>query len=194
VFLDEGTWHVRGITRDPTRPTSREWADRGVELVKANLNDVASLEAAFAGSAVIFGVTDFWGITADSKTQELARSTGQPVNVIAYEIEVQQGRNIVDAANATVDTLDRFVLSTLSATKRWSMGKYAHNYYFDAKWESVEYLKTTYTRLAEKSSYLQLALYLTNWKDNPLGRPTRVNPHLQTNCPSGHACLNKGRR
>ncbi|WYZ38081.1 hypothetical protein EsH8_II_001587 [Colletotrichum jinshuiense] len=140
------------------------------------MDDAALLKKAFAGSTVIFGVTDFWGNTRNPKLQERAAATGIPVNVLAFEAEVQQGRNIVDAANATLDTLDRFVLSTLSATKKWTKGKYSHNYHFDAKWEAVEYLKATYPELAKKTSYLQMALYLTNWKGFaalPMGKPEK---------------------
>ncbi|KAM0541179.1 hypothetical protein ACHAPJ_013343 [Fusarium lateritium] len=173
TFLEEGGWHVRGITRDPSKPSSQEWADQGVEIVKGDLNDVASLKVAFAGSTVIFGVTDFWGIVRDPNVQKQAQERGQQVNQLAYDVEVQQGRNIVDAANATVGTLDRFVLSTLSPTKQWSKGKYTHNYHFDAKWEAVKYLRATYPELAEKTSYLQVALYLSNWKDD-LGKPKKL--------------------
>ncbi|KAK6206271.1 hypothetical protein QIS74_13690 [Colletotrichum tabaci] len=176
VFLREGGWHIRGVTRDPSKPSSKVWADKGVELIKGDMDDVALLKKAFAGSNVIFGVTDFWGNTGNPKVQERAAAAGIPVNVLAYDVEVQQGRNIVDAANATLDTLDRFVLSTLSATKKWSKGKYSHNYHFDAKWQAVEYLKATYPELAKKTSYLQMALYLTNWKGStglPMGRPDK---------------------
>ncbi|KAJ5604163.1 hypothetical protein N7537_007119 [Penicillium hordei] len=172
LFVGKADWHVRGITRDPNKPASRAWGDKGVELVTADLNDVASLKTAFAGSTVIFGVTDFWGILADPKVQESAQAKGCPGNVAAYEVEVQQGRNIVDAANATVDTLDRFVLSTLSSTKKWSKGQYTHNLHFDGKWEAVDYLKASYPALAKKTSFLQLALYMTNFK-TPMGGPVK---------------------
>lgn len=150
------------------------------------MDDAALLKKAFAGSNVIFGVTDFWGVTRDPAVQERAKVSGTPLNVLAYQIEVQQGRNIVDAANATLDTLDRFVLSTLSATKKWSKGKYSNNFHFDAKWEAVEYLKGTYPALAEKTSYLQVALYLTNWKEFgavPVGKPVKVSLQLPENLP-----------
>ncbi|KAH9204493.1 hypothetical protein DL95DRAFT_319361 [Leptodontidium sp. 2 PMI_412] len=164
VFLKEGGWRVRGITRDPSKPSSTIWADQGVELITADLEDVASLTKAFAGSTIIFGVTDFWGQISNPKLQAKAQESGRPLNVEAYHGEVQLGRNIVDAANATVDTLDRFVLSTLSPAKKWSKGKYSKNYHFDAKWTAVEYLKETYPELAKKTSYLQVGLYMTNWK------------------------------
>lgn len=173
VFLKEGGWHVRGITRDPSKPSSKLWADQGVELIAADLDDLASLTKAFSGSTVIFGVTDFWGQIGNPKVQAAAQKSGRPVNVEAYDVEVQQGRNIVDAANSTADTLERFVLSTLSATRKWSKGKYTHNYHFDAKWMAVEYLKATYPELAKKSSYLQVGLYMTNWMSSAVTQPTK---------------------
>ncbi|KAJ5208399.1 hypothetical protein N7449_002778 [Penicillium cf. viridicatum] len=174
VYLKEQGWHIRGLTRDPSKPSSQIWADKGVELVKADLNDAASLRTAFAGSNVIFGVTDFWGIVWDPKAQALAELKGQPINELAYEAEVQQARNIIDAANATIGTLDRLVFSTLSHTKKWSQGKYIHNLHFDAKWMGVEYLKATYPALDKKTSYLQVGLYATNWKKGlHMARPTK---------------------
>lgn len=171
------------MTRDPTQPASQIWANKGVEIIKGNMDDASLLKQAFVGSNVIFGVTDFWGITRDPKIQEQAKAAGVPVNALAYDIEVRQGQNIVDAANATIDSLDRFVLSTLSHTKKWSEGKYSHNYHFDAKWMAVEYLKDTYPQLAEKTSYLQVALYLTNWKEFgplPMGKPVKVSLELSS--------------
>ncbi|EGU84375.1 hypothetical protein FOXB_05108 [Fusarium oxysporum f. sp. conglutinans Fo5176] len=174
VFLKEGGWHVRGITRDPSKPSSQEWADKGVELIEGNINDVATLKSAFAGSNVIYGVTDFWGVVYDPKTQALASSTGKTETEIAYEAEKQQACNIADAAYATIETLDRLVFSTLSHTRKWSNGKYTHNLHFDAKWEGVEYLKATYPTLDKKTSYLQVGLYVTNWKKGlQMARPNK---------------------
>lgn len=137
------------------------------------------MRTAFAGSNVIFGVTDFWGVVWDPKAQALAESTGQPINELAYTAEVQQSRNIIDAANSTIGTLDRLVFSTLSHTKKWSQGKYTHNLHFDAKWTGVDYLKATYPALDKKTSYLQVGLYVTNWKKGlHMARPTKVNRKL----------------
>ncbi|CAG1959064.1 unnamed protein product [Fusarium graminearum] len=174
VFLKEEGWHVRGITRDPSKPSSQVWADKGVELVKADINDVATLKPAFAGSNVIFGVTDFWGVAYDPNTKALATSTSRTETEVAYEAEKQQGRNIADAAYDTIETLDRLVFSTLSHTRKWSNGKYTHNLHFDAKWEGVEYLKSTYPTLDKKTSYLQVGLYVTNWKQGlNFARPSK---------------------
>ncbi|KIN00741.1 hypothetical protein OIDMADRAFT_55308 [Oidiodendron maius Zn] len=64
IFTKEGGWHIRGITRDPSKPASQAWADKGVELITADVNDAASLKTAFAESTAIFGVTDFWALWA----------------------------------------------------------------------------------------------------------------------------------
>ncbi|KAJ6001464.1 hypothetical protein N7499_002622 [Penicillium canescens] len=97
LFVGKGDWHVRGLTRNPSRPASRAWGDKGVELVIADLNDVASLKPAFAGSTVIYGVTDFWGIVADSKVQERAQAQ---LTWPLTRLRCKHGRNIVGAANA----------------------------------------------------------------------------------------------
>ncbi|KAH7232882.1 hypothetical protein BKA59DRAFT_496897 [Fusarium tricinctum] len=174
VFLQEGGWHIRGITRDPNKTSSQVWADKGLELVKADINDVDTLKSAFAGSNVIFSVTDFWAVAYDPKTRALAASTGQTETEIAYEAEKKQARNIADAAYATIVTLDRLVFSTLSHTRKWSDGKYTHNLHFDAKWEGVDYLRATYPALDKKTSYLQVGLYVTNWKKGlHMARPTK---------------------
>ena len=55
-------YSLRGITRDPASGRSKPLADKGVELVKGNLDDPESLKAAVKGSYGVFGVTDFWAV------------------------------------------------------------------------------------------------------------------------------------
>jgi uncharacterized protein YbjT (DUF2867 family) len=47
TFLNEPTWKVRAVTRDPSKPTCLELKNKGVEVVKGDTNDLASLIAAF---------------------------------------------------------------------------------------------------------------------------------------------------
>ncbi|KAK0111518.1 hypothetical protein ONS95_001872 [Cadophora gregata] len=157
IFLREPGWHVR------------------VHLIAGDLNDASSLTNAFAGSTIIFGVTDFWGNLNDPSVQAATQKSGRLINVEGYDVEVQQGRNIVEAANATVDTLERFVLSMLSPTRKLSGGRCTHNYHFDAKWEAVEYLRERYPELERKTSLLQVGLYMTNWNSSPLSMPAKVS-------------------
>jgi len=143
-------------------------------MVAGDLNDVDSLISAFKGANVIFGVTDFWQGTTDPANFERAAKEGRTINELCYDIEVQQGKNIVDAAALTVDTLDRFVLSTLSHARKWSNGKITWNFHFDAKWEAVEYLRATYPELNKKTSLVQVALFMTNWKMGEAMAPQKV--------------------
>jgi hypothetical protein len=133
-------------------------------MVAGELDNVDSLKAAFKGANVAFGATDFWQFMQDQGVAEQAKKEGRTPNEVAYDRELQHGKNIVDAAAANIDTLDRFVLSTLSPAEKLSGGKIKWNKHFDAKWAAVEYLKATYPDLAKKTSFVQLGLFATNWK------------------------------
>ncbi|KAJ4304873.1 hypothetical protein N0V90_000401 [Kalmusia sp. IMI 367209] len=162
AFINEPGWKIRGISRDTSKGSSKAWSDKGVEMVAADLDDAASLKVAFKGSNVIFGVTDFWQQMQIPANQRKAQEINQPVNVVAFEAEIQQGRNVVDAAQATVDTLDILVLSVLGDSKKWSDGKITWNYHFEGKWRIVEYLQESYPGLYSKSSFFQPAFFMTN--------------------------------
>ncbi|KAJ9667037.1 hypothetical protein H2201_002871 [Coniosporium apollinis] len=173
AFIDEPGWKIRGISRDPSKASSKVWSDKGVEMVAGDLDNLESLQTAFKGANVIFGVTDFWQAIGNPKNHQKAAERGVTINEVAYEIEVQQGKNIVDAAAMTLNTLDRFVLSTLSHAKKWSGGKTQWNLHFDAKWAAVDYLKETYPELLKKTSLLQVALFMTNWQSGGAMAPQK---------------------
>ena len=61
ALLQDSQWDIRGVTRNIDSEKAKKLATRGVEVVSADLNDVKSLEAAFAGAQAIFIVSDFWG-------------------------------------------------------------------------------------------------------------------------------------
>jgi hypothetical protein len=73
-----------------------------------------------------------------------------------------RGKNIVDAAEATKDTLDSLVLSVLTDSPKWSKGKITWNYHFEGKWKIVEYSQKTYPELYKKTSFFQPAFFMTN--------------------------------
>ncbi|KAF2027601.1 NAD(P)-binding protein [Setomelanomma holmii] len=135
---------VTGITRDPSKPSTKKWGDQGVELVAGRLDDKDSLLRAFQGANVIFGFTDFWHYLPDPNNHK--------------------GKAIVDAVAANVATLDRLVLSTCSDARKWSNGDNKWVLHFDAKAEAVKYLESTYPELWAKTSLLQLGYYVTNWR------------------------------
>lgn len=58
-LLDAG-WRVRAMTRKPESPAARELADRGAEVVRADLNDEGSLRRALDGAWGAVGVQNTW--------------------------------------------------------------------------------------------------------------------------------------
>jgi hypothetical protein len=112
---------------------------------------------------VIFAVTDFWApyfSTFAEKSKISDRATGE----YAYAIEVQRGKNIVDAVSQVFDeegsVLERFIFSTLPGFKEQSKGKYTYVYHFDSKAVVTGYLKKK--DLWEKSSLLNMGFYADN--------------------------------
>lgn len=86
----KSTFKLRGVTRDPTKANAKALTERGVEMVAGDLDDRASLDAALKGAYGVFAVTDFWAS-------------------MSMETEVQQGKNIADAAKVSFANL-RFEL------------------------------------------------------------------------------------
>jgi hypothetical protein len=108
----------------------------------------------------------------DPKTFERAQRGGRAPNEICFEVEVQQGKNIIHAA-ANTPTLERLILSTLSHTSKWSHGELTHNLHFDAKATFTTYLKTEHPKLAAKTSYLQMGFFLSNYRSFPFVTPRK---------------------
>ncbi|CAK7209579.1 hypothetical protein SCUCBS95973_000488 [Sporothrix curviconia] len=103
---------IRGVTRDPTKPSAQKLAARGVEPIKADLNDPASLKAAIAGSAAVFAVTNYW--------DTMSKST-----------EATQGKNIVDACIAA--NVQHLVWSSLPNATKLTNGSLSHIEHFYSK-------------------------------------------------------------
>ncbi|KAL5337638.1 hypothetical protein BJX70DRAFT_227739 [Aspergillus crustosus] len=156
------TYALRGVTRTPTSAKSAALAERGVEIVAASFDDPASLDAAFQGASAIFSVTDFWPPFFDPAQREKAAASGQSIGERCRDLEIQQGRNIINAA-AKVDTLEHFIFSTLPDTRKLSSGKYNHVYHFESKGKSEEYGRTAQPDLWKKTSLFYAGFYLENW-------------------------------
>ena len=91
-------YSLRGITRDPSKPAAQELANQGVDVVRANLDDPASLKEAISGSYGVFAVTNF-----------LEQMNAAP--------EITQGKAVADAAKA--EGVQHLVWSSLlNVTKR----------------------------------------------------------------------------
>jgi len=94
-LLQDGGFRVRGITRNVDAPKAKELKEKGVEVVKADLDDRDSITQALKGAHGVFGVTNFWEGADKDK-------------------EIKQGKLLVDAAKAV--GVKHFVWSTLDHT------------------------------------------------------------------------------
>lgn len=175
-FLHDPNWHVRAVTRDPAKPASAALAAKGVEVVRGDANDSASLHAAFTSAHAIFAVTDFWGNTVAA--QRLQSQSGNPDPQPSFleraaELELRQAQNIFDAA-AQVEGLERLVWSSLPFVSERSKGKYTRMYPFDAKARADRYLFSTHPELGKKTSIVQVGVYVENYLNYAFFMPHKV--------------------
>ncbi|KAK3301810.1 uncharacterized protein B0T15DRAFT_324014 [Chaetomium strumarium] len=170
-FLQDGRYAVRGLTRDPSSPAARELAALGAEMVRADLDDVASLEAAFRGANLIFSVTNYWEPFFRPDCRARAQALGVTCRRYAYDVEYAQGKNIADAAAAVaVDSLveNGFLASTLSHAGQCSAGRFKDLYHFDAKADVFpDYVVATHPALAAKMSCIQTGFFTTSHRILP---------------------------
>ena len=143
-------------------------------MVRADINDAASLTAAFQGAHAIFAVTDFWAAFFNPESRASAAKKGVTINEYAHDVEVAQGKKIANAA-AGIGTLERFVYSALSDVKRWSGEKYTWVWHFESKARVVEYVREELPGLAGKMSTVHVGFYATNWKLHPTFGPQKVS-------------------
>ncbi|KAK1528848.1 Pex13 protein [Colletotrichum costaricense] len=126
IFLNDAKlskdWQVRGVTRDATKDSSKALAAKGVEVVAADLGDKASLAAAVKGASAVFAVTNYW-------------------DKMDKELEIQQGKNIADAALEA--GVEHFIFSSLLDVNKLSKGALPDVYHFDSKAAVEEYIRTT---------------------------------------------------
>ncbi|KAJ6479677.1 hypothetical protein C8R45DRAFT_1005781 [Mycena sanguinolenta] len=124
-LLKDGTFVPRAITRDPHSEASQKLKARGVEVVKGDSADKASLVAALHGSEAVFAVT----VTVFRQTGTESKS------------EVDQGKNMVDAAKAA--GVKFFIWTSLPSLSKISGGKYKNALHFEDKQVVQDYLKSS---------------------------------------------------
>ncbi|CCA76576.1 related to nitrogen metabolic regulation protein nmr [Serendipita indica DSM 11827] len=90
AILNDGQFAARAVTRNPESDAAKALAAKGVQVVKGDLSDPASIEAALSGAYGVFGVTDYWQ---------------------AFGNEEKQGKDLVDAAKRA--GIKHFVWTTL---------------------------------------------------------------------------------
>ncbi len=72
-----GGFACRAVTRDPSKDQARALAAKGVEVVKADLDDVESLKKAFAGAYGAYCVTNFWEHFSGEKEKTQAKNMAE---------------------------------------------------------------------------------------------------------------------
>ena len=110
-------WKVRALTRDLNKPAAQALAEAGADLVAGDMGSRSELEVAFQGTYGVFSVQNFW------------------LPNVGYEGEIQQGKNVADAAKAA--GVQHLVYSSVGSAHR-GMGQK----HFDSKWVIEQYIHT----------------------------------------------------
>ncbi len=145
---DKGSpFTARALTRDVTSDKAKALAALGAEVVTADVDDVESLQKAFAGAYGAFCVTFFWAH-------------------FSPETEFAQARRMAQAAKQA--GLQHVIWSTLEDTRKWVplsddrmptlMEKYKVPH-FDAKGEANQ----LFTEAAVPTTFLHTSFYWENF-------------------------------
>ncbi|KAM3067371.1 hypothetical protein ACMFMF_009862 [Clarireedia jacksonii] len=150
-------YSIRGTTRDPSKARAQELSKKGVEIVKADVDDPVSLKKAFEGAYVIFAntVTVYDGHT--------------------YEHEVNHGRALADAAVAA--EVPYYIYSTLPNARKISGGKLKNMGHFDGKEEVEQYIRT----LPIKSAFFSPGSFMSNFSATMRPHPTGNGSYMLAN-------------
>jgi uncharacterized protein YbjT (DUF2867 family) len=107
-------WRVRALVRDPLKQAARMLAIRGIDLVKGDLTDRASIDKALKGAYGVFGVFT-WAAKG-------------------VKGEIRQGKALADAAKAA--RIKHFVYSSaVGADRKTGVPG------FDGKWEIEQHIR-----------------------------------------------------
>jgi uncharacterized protein YbjT (DUF2867 family) len=147
TFLKDGSFKVRGVTRNPEGDKAKALMAKGVEMVYADMDNEQSLVDAFSGAYAIFAVTDF---------PQLLSKFGPE---LAVEAEYRQATNLAKAASKTAG-LHHYLWSTLPNGRELTQGKIIVPH-FDAKNRAEAFIKQDKVLLA-KTTFLLVAHYESN--------------------------------
>lgn len=143
----EGGFAVRAITRNPSSDRAQALAAAGAEVVQADTDDRASLEAAFQGAYGVYGLTNYWEHFSPEK-------------------ETAQGANIARAAAAA--GVQHVIWSTFEDTRDYvpldsdRMPTLMERYkvpHFDAKAEANRF----FTDAGVPTTFLLTSFYWDNY-------------------------------
>ncbi|KAH8808711.1 hypothetical protein F5884DRAFT_793115 [Xylogone sp. PMI_703] len=129
---------VRAVTRDPSQPAAQALEKRGVEVVKADVNDDESVKRATAGAHTVFLVT------VTNYDEHLK------------ETEFSQVKRVADTAVSLGASY--FIFSTLPHPVTVSAGRYKNFDVFISKAEAEQYIRT----LPIKSAFFAPGFFMQN--------------------------------
>ncbi len=105
----DGGFACRAITRDPSKDKAKALADAGAEVVAADLDDVESLKAAFAGAHGVYAVTNFWEHFSAEKEKEQAKNIAEAAKAagVSHIIwsTLEDTRDLMDASDSRMPFL-----------------------------------------------------------------------------------------
>jgi len=107
-------WRLRALVFKADNATVEKLTEQGLDVVRGDLEDPASLERAVRGVYGVYSVQDFWSV--------------------GTEREVRQGKNIADAAKRA--GVEHFVYSSAGGAERNSGIDH-----FESKWEIENYIR-----------------------------------------------------
>jgi hypothetical protein len=117
----------------------------GVQVVRADLNDEASVKTAVEGAHFVFLVTDFWSAPDPHAATEKAQAKSA-INLIAK-----------------LPNLEHLIWSSLPSIKKASGGKYSNVIHFEGKSEIDGWIERTYPELWKKTTILWVGCYMQLW-------------------------------
>ncbi|RKG85208.1 NmrA/HSCARG family protein [Corallococcus terminator] len=136
--LSKDGWSVRALVRDPSSVKARALEASGVELVRGDMGDRASLDRALVGAYGVFSIQP---------------SSGQPQYGVSDDDEFRFGVDVVDAAKAA--GVEHFVYTSMAGL-RPSTGV-GH---FESKWRIEEYVRASGLRatIVRPSAFMEILL------------------------------------
>ena len=134
-LLSSGRYTVRCLTRKPQSEKATALRHAGAEIVPGDFEDLPSLKAAMKGCYGVFGVTNYWE---------------------AFDREVPQGRNLVDAVAAS--GIEHFIFSSLPSVIKLTHGQLDVPH-IESKATIEEHSRT----LGLPATYVHVAFYCENF-------------------------------
>ncbi|KAJ6548803.1 hypothetical protein B0H19DRAFT_193977 [Mycena capillaripes] len=150
ALLKDGTFTPRAISRDPDSQVSQRLRERGVEVVKADTADKASLANALQGSEGVFAAT---------------LSTFPPYSP-EKPSEITVGKSIVDVAKEA--GVKFFIFSSVPGLTKLTGGRFTKVSLYDDKEVIEEYLKAS----GLASASLHLGSFTENLWTQRVMKPT----------------------